>query len=212
MAAELERFIRNQLRDLPTNDSDRPLLESMLRTTQAYLRKPTPVSKTREEFKPRPNSRLDLWLQATGGELGHFSENARVSLFLAEEEAMSLNHNHIGTEHILLGVIKEDGNANKVLSNLGVAVDNVRSAVTLIVVRGDTEVHDFPSFTPRSRRVIQLAVDEARRLNSANVDSQELLLGLVREGDGIAARVLESLGVNLERTRLEIRKMFPTTS
>ena len=131
-----------------------------------------------------------------------FTERARKVLSLAQEEAQRFNHNYIGTEHLLLGLVREgDGVAAKVLSNLGVELNKVRSAVESIIGRGDRIVLGDIGLTPRAKKVIELAVDEARRLNHHYIGTEHLLLGMVREGEGIAAGVLESLGVNLEKVR-----------
>jgi len=123
-------------------------------------------------------------------------------LSLAQEEAQRFQHNYIGTEHLLLGLVREgEGVAAKVLSNLGVELNKVRSAVEFIIGRGDRIVLGEIGLTPRAKKVIELAVDEARRLNHHYIGTEHLLLGLVREGEGIAAGVLESLGVNLEKVR-----------
>ncbi|HEU0028856.1 MAG TPA: ATP-dependent Clp protease ATP-binding subunit [Ktedonobacterales bacterium] len=134
-----------------------------------------------------------------------FTERARKVLSLAQEEAQRFNHNYIGTEHLLLGLVREnDGVAAKVLSNLGVELNKVRSAVEFIIGRGDRIVLGDIGLTPRAKKVIELAVDEARRLGHHYIGTEHLLLGLVREGEGIAAGVLESLGVNLEKVRSEV--------
>jgi ATP-dependent Clp protease ATP-binding subunit ClpC len=131
-----------------------------------------------------------------------FTERARKVLSLAQDEAQRFNHNYIGTEHLLLGLVREgDGVAAKVLANLGVELNKVRSAVEFIIGRGDRIVLGEIGLTPRAKKVIELAVDEARRLNHHYIGTEHLLLGLVREGEGIAAGVLESLGVNLEKVR-----------
>src|SRR5512139_2168500 len=133
-----------------------------------------------------------------------FTERARRVLTLAQEEAHRFNHNYIGTEHILLGLVREgDGVAAKVLANLGVELNKVRSAVEFIIGRGDRAVMGEIGLTPRAKKVIELAVDEARRLNHHYIGTEHLLLGLVREGEGIAAGVLESLGVSLEKVRAQ---------
>ena len=132
-----------------------------------------------------------------------FTERARKVLSLAQDAAQRFNHNYIGTEHLLLGLVREgDGVAAKVLANLGVELQKVRSAVEFIIGRGDRIVLGEIGLTPRAKKVIELAVDEARRLNHHYIGTEHLLLGLVREGEGIAAGVLESLGVNLERARV----------
>jgi len=138
-----------------------------------------------------------------------FTERARRVLTLAQEEAQRFNHNYIGTEHLLLGLVREgDGVAAKVLSNLGVELSKVRSAVEFIIGRGDRATQGEIGLTPRAKKVIELAVDEARRLSHHYIGTEHLLLGLVREGEGIAASVLESLGVNLERVRAETTRIL----
>ena len=133
-----------------------------------------------------------------------FTERARRVLSLAQEEAQRFQHNYIGTEHLLLGLVREgDGVAAKVLSNMGVELYRVRNAVEFIIGRGDRIVLGEVGLTPRAKKVIELAVDEARRLNHHYIGTEHLLLGLVREGSGIAAGVLESLGVNLEKVRTQ---------
>src|SRR5206468_7281449 len=134
-----------------------------------------------------------------------FTERARRVLTLAQEEALRFNHNYIGTEHLLLGLVREgEGVAAKVLANLGVELNKVRSAVEFIIGRGDRTVMGEIGLTPRAKKVIELAVDEARRLNHHYIGTEHLLLGLVREGEGIAAGVLESLGVSLDKVRAQV--------
>ena len=138
-----------------------------------------------------------------------FTERARRVLTLAQEEAQRFNHNYIGTEHLLLGLVREgDGVAAKVLANLGVELSKVRSAVEFIIGRGERTSPAEIGLTPRAKKVIELAVDEARRLSHHYIGTEHLLLGLVREGEGIAASVLESLGVNLERVRAETTRIL----
>ncbi|MCC6626682.1 MAG: ATP-dependent Clp protease ATP-binding subunit [Chloroflexi bacterium] len=137
-----------------------------------------------------------------------FTERARKVLTLAQEEAQRFNHNYIGTEHLLLGLVREgDGVAARVLSNLGVQLPKVRSAVEFIIGRGEGLVVGEIGLTPRAKKVIELAVDEARRLNHHYIGTEHLLLGLVREGEGIAAGVLESLGVSLEKVRTQVMQV-----
>src|ERR687885_464804 len=134
-----------------------------------------------------------------------FTERARRVLTLAQEEAQRFNHSYIGTEHLLLGLVREgDGVAAKVLANLGVELNKVRSAVEFIIGRGDRAVLGEIGLTPRAKKVIELSVDEARRLNHHYIGTEHLLLGLVREGEGIAAGVLESLGVSLDKVRSQV--------
>jgi len=133
-----------------------------------------------------------------------FTERARQVMTLAKEEAQRFNHNYIGTEHLLLGLIRqEEGVAAKVLNNLGVELTKVRSAVEFIIGRGERQVIGKIGLTPRAKKVIELARDEARRLGHHYIGTEHLLLGLIREGEGIAAGVLESLGVNLERVQTQ---------
>ena len=141
-----------------------------------------------------------------------FSERARRVLSLAQEEAQRFNHNYIGTEHILLGLVREtEGVAARVLSNLGVELSKVRSAVEFIIGRGEKMVPGEIGLTPRAKKVIELAVDEARRLNHSYIGTEHLLIGLLREGEGVAAGVLESLGVTLEKIRSETERILSQT-
>ena len=137
-----------------------------------------------------------------------FSERARRVLSLAQEEAQRFNHNYIGTEHILLGLAREtDGVAAKVLTNLGVELTKVRSAVEFIIGRGERATPGEIGLTPRAKKVIELAVDEARRLNHNYIGTEHILLGLIKEGSGVAANVLKNLDVDLRKIRLEVEKL-----
>ena len=138
-----------------------------------------------------------------------FTERARRVLTLAQDEAQRFNHNYIGTEHLLLGLVREsDGVAARILANLSVELPKVRSSVEFIIGTGDRASSEDIGLTPRAKRVIELAVDEARRLNHSYIGTEHILLGLVREGEGIAAGVLESLGVNLARVRNEAQRVL----
>ncbi len=133
-----------------------------------------------------------------------FSERARRVLSYAQEEAQRFNHNYIGTEHILLGLVREtEGVGAKVLSNLNVELPKVRSAIEFIIGRGDRPPTDETALTPRAKKVIELAVDEARRLTHHYIGTEHLLIGIMREGEGVAAGVLESDGVTLDKVRAE---------
>lgn len=133
-----------------------------------------------------------------------FSQRARSALDLAREEATRFNHNYLGTEHQLLGLIRErEGVAAKVLAGLGIELDKVRSAVEFTIGRGDRPPVGEIGWTPRARKVLELAVEEAGRLGHHYIGTEHLLLGLVREGEGIAAGVLESLGATMKRVRRE---------
>ena len=148
-----------------------------------------------------------MFRKSSGGfsdKFERFTERARLALSLAQDEAQKLNHNYMGTEHILLGLVREeeaDAPSTKILEYLGVRPEDVRREVIFIIGRGDRIVLGEIGLTPRAKKVLELAVDEARRLNHHYVGTEHLLLGLLREGEGIAAGVLESLGVSLGRAR-----------
>ena len=134
-----------------------------------------------------------------------FSERARRVLTIAQEEARNLNHSYIGTEHILLGLVREEeGVAAKVLTNLGIGLSKVRSAVEFIIGRGEKPSTGETGLTPRAKKVIELAIDEARQLGHNYIGTEHLLLGLLREGEGVASSVLDSFGITLERARAEV--------
>ncbi len=144
-----------------------------------------------------------------GSRFEKFSERARRVLSLAQEEAQRFNHNYIGTEHILLGLVREtEGVAARVLSGLNVDLTKVRSAVEFIIGRGERPAQGEIGLTPRAKKVVELAVDEARRMNHTYIGTEHLLIGLLREGEGVAAGVLESLGVNLEKVRAETHRIL----
>src|ERR1700739_4275162 len=122
-----------------------------------------------------------------------FTERARRSIVLAQEEAQRLGNNYIGTEHILLGIISEgESPAAKVLETLGVNLAKARQEVEAIIARGAEIVQQEMIFTPPAKRAIELAFEEARQLNHNYVGTEHLLLGLIRQGDGVAKRVLEA--------------------
>jgi len=138
-----------------------------------------------------------------------FSERARRALTRAQEEAQHFGHSYIDTEHILLGLIAEDDSvASQVLNNMGVATSKVRSAVEFIVGRGGRPNTNEVGLTPRAKKVIELAVDEARRLNHSYIGTEHLLLGLLKEREGSAAGVLESLGVTFDKVLVEVNKLL----
>ena len=138
-----------------------------------------------------------------------FTERARKVLALAQEEAQRFNHSYISTEHILLGITSEgSGVATKVLQNLGVELDKIRTAVEFVIGRGESKSQGEVGLTPRAKKVIELAVDEARHLNHNYIGTEHLLLGLLREGEGVASGVLESLGVSLEKARAEVLRFL----
>ncbi len=131
-----------------------------------------------------------------------FSERARRVLSLAQEEAQHFNHNYIGTEHVLLGLVREpEGVGTRVLISMGIDLSKVPSAVEFIIGRGEKPTTGDVGLTPRAKKVIELAVDEARQMSHQYIGTEHLLIGLLREGEGVAAGVLESLGVSLDKSR-----------
>ncbi len=142
-----------------------------------------------------------------------FTKRARRVLTLAQEEAQRLNHNYIGTEHLLLGLVREEnGVAVRVLRDLGVDPKQIRERVERTVGRGQRAAFGKLSLTPRTKRVIELAVDEARRLGHHYIGTEHLLLGLVRAGEGVAVDVLRGLGVSLDRVRSQTARVMMETS
>jgi ATP-dependent Clp protease ATP-binding subunit ClpC len=131
-----------------------------------------------------------------------FTERARQVVVLAQEEARALKHNYIGTEHLLLGLLREEeGIAARVLESLEVTVEEVRAQVANIVGEGDEVPGAQIPFTPRAKNVLELALREALSLGHNHVGTEHVLLGLVREGEGVAARILLDLGVTAEAVR-----------
>lgn len=134
-----------------------------------------------------------------------FTEEAKRVLQLAEDEARRLNHNYIGTEHLLLGLISlSEGVSGLVLANLGLELNRVRPAVEFIVGKGDRKITGDIGLTPRATKVMELAIDESRKWGHQYVSSEHILLGLMCEGEGIAVSALESLGISLYKVRSQI--------
>jgi ATP-dependent Clp protease ATP-binding subunit ClpC len=137
-----------------------------------------------------------------------FTNGAKHVLVFAQDAAQHFNHNHIGTEHLLHGLVRvKAGRARTVLRELGVDPDHVCYAVETSIGRGDRTVSGDLSLTPRAKKALELTVAEARRLQQNHIDTEHLLLGLVAEGEGIAADVLTSLGVELEGARAAVRRL-----
>ena len=135
---------------------------------------------------------------------GRFTERAQKVLALAQEEALRLGHNNIGTEHILLGIVREGkGIAAKALSALGLSTEKIQKEVEALIGRGQ-ELTQTIHYTPRAKKVIELSMDEARKLGHSYVGTEHILLGLIREGEGVAARVLNNLGVSLNKARQQV--------
>lgn len=139
---------------------------------------------------------------------GRFTERAQRVLALAQEEAVRLGHNSIGTEHILLGLVREgEGIAAKALLSLGLSLEKIQDEVETLIGRG----HDKPTntpYTPRAKKVIELSMDEARKLGHTYVGTEHILLGLIREGEGVAARVLNNLGISLNKARQQVLQLL----
>jgi ATP-dependent Clp protease ATP-binding subunit ClpC len=138
-----------------------------------------------------------------------FTDRARRVVVLAQEEARMLNHNYIGTEHILLGLIHEgEGVAAKALKSLGISLEAVRQQVEEIIGRGQQAPSGHIPFTPRAKKVLELSLREALQLGHTYIGTEHILLGLIREGDGVAAQVLVRLGADLDRTRQQVIQLL----
>lgn len=139
---------------------------------------------------------------------GRFTERAQKVLALAQEEALRLGHNNIGTEHILLGLVREgEGIAAKALQALGLGSEKIQKEVESLIGRGQ-EMSQTIHYTPRAKKVIELSMDEARKLGHSYVGTEHILLGLIREGEGVAARVLNNLGVSLNKARQQVLQLL----
>ncbi|MBN6205008.1 ATP-dependent protease ATP-binding subunit ClpC [Ralstonia pickettii] len=139
---------------------------------------------------------------------GRFTERAQKVLALSQEEAVRLGHNNIGTEHILLGLVREgEGIAAKALQSLGVEVEKIQEEVEKLIGVGKQPMQSI-HYTPRAKKVVELSQDEARKLGHSYVGTEHILLGLIREGEGVAARVLNNLGVSLNKARQQVLKLL----
>ena len=138
-----------------------------------------------------------------------FTDRARRVVVLAQEEARMLNHNYIGTEHLLLGLIHEgQGVAARALESLGVSLEAVRAQVEQIIGQGQEAPSGHIPFTPRAKKVLELSLRESRQLGHDYIGTEHLLLGLIREGSGVAAQVLVRLGADLNRTRQQVVQLL----
>ncbi len=138
-----------------------------------------------------------------------FTDRARRVVVLAQEEARMLNHNYIGTEHILLGLIHEgEGVAAKALESLGIALEGVRAQVEEIIGQGQQAPSGHIPFTPRAKKVLELSLREALQLGHNYIGTEHILLGLIREGEGVAAQVLQKLGADLNRVRQQVLQLL----
>jgi ATP-dependent Clp protease ATP-binding subunit ClpA len=131
-----------------------------------------------------------------------FTDRARRVVVLAQEEARMLNHNYIGTEHLLLGLIHEgEGVAAKALESMSISLEGVRQQVEEIIGQGQAAPTGHIPFTPRAKKVLELSLREALQLGHNYIGTEHILLGLIREGEGVAAQVLQKLGADLDRVR-----------
>jgi ATP-dependent Clp protease ATP-binding subunit ClpC len=138
-----------------------------------------------------------------------FTDRARRVVVLAQEEARMLNHNYIGTEHILLGLIHEgEGVAAKGLEALGISLEGVRAQVEEIIGQGQQAPSGHIPFTPRAKKVLELSLREALQLGHNYIGTEHILLGLIREGEGVAAQVLVKLGADLNRVRQQVIQLL----
>ena len=142
-----------------------------------------------------------------------FTDRARRVVVLAQEEARMLNHNYIGTEHILLGLIHEgEGVAAKALESLGISLEAVRQQVEEIIGQGQQAPSGHIPFTPRAKKVLELSLREALQLGHNYIGTEHILLGLIREGDGVAAQILVEGGVRLDPARTQVIRLLHDSS
>jgi ATP-dependent Clp protease ATP-binding subunit ClpC len=138
-----------------------------------------------------------------------FTDRGRLVVILAQKEARMLNHNYMGTEHILLGLLHEgEGVAAKSLESLGISLEGVRSQVEEIAGQGQEAPSGHIPFTPRTKKMLELSLREAAQLGHDYIGTEHILLGLIREGEGIAAQVLVELGAELTRVRQEVIQLL----
>ena len=140
---------------------------------------------------------------------GRFTERAQKALLYAQEEARNIGHNYVGTEHLLLGLLREEGGAAaKVLADLGMEIDKMREYIVRLVGKGNYNFSEGFGYTPRTKRVMELSFYEARNLGHNYVGTEHLLLALIREGEGVAARIMKDAGVDLEKVRALVMKIL----
>lgn len=189
-------IVLNRGKNSPSGDAEAPFSEDVPSTASSSIIPPAEHTALQGQST-----------QQSGEPFDKFTEQARKALSLAQEEAQGFQHNYIGTEHLLLGLLHEDKSLGaRVLKNLGVELARVRSAVVFIIGRGDRIVLGEIGLTPRAKKVLELSIDEAQRMGHERIGTEHILLGLVREGEGIAAGVLTSMGVKLEQVRAETLK------
>jgi ATP-dependent Clp protease ATP-binding subunit ClpC len=146
---------------------------------------------------------------AGGGLFERFTDPARRVVVFTQEEARLLNHNYIGTEHILLGLIHEgEGVAGEALESLNISLEAVRQQVEYIIGRGQAAPTGHIPFTPRAKKVLELSMRESLLFHHSLIGTEHILLGLVREGEGVAAQILQRLGADLDRVRDRVRRIM----
>jgi ATP-dependent Clp protease ATP-binding subunit ClpC len=138
-----------------------------------------------------------------------FTDRSRRVVVEAQDEARTLNHDHIGTEHILLGLVHEGkGTGTKALESLGISLEAVRQQVEEVIGQGQHAPSGRIPFTPRAKKVLELALSESKALGHDYIGTEHILLGLIREGDGVAAQVLAKLGADLNRVRQQVIQLL----
>lgn len=158
--------------------------------------------------------RLLSWLpelprSRRGAFFGRFTDRARAVVVLAQDEARRFDHNYLGTEHILLGLLREEqGVAAKALTSMGVSLGRTRERVRELIGEGTEPAGGRVPFTPRAKKALELSLREARALGHDYVGTEHILLGLVREGDGVAARMLEGMGIDHDRSREAVLRVL----
>ena len=140
--------------------------------------------------------------------LGRFDQQARRVVVLAQEEARTLDHNYIGTEHILLGLIREGGAAARALESPGISLDAVRQQVEQIIGRGQQAPSGHVPFTKRAKKALELSLRESLQLGHNYIGTEHILLGLLREGDGVAVQVLVKLDADLNQVRQQVLQLL----
>ncbi len=176
------------------------ITQRCIRSVSRWLTRHRRAGSCRKGAKARTNQ---------GGNFDRFTERARKVMQLAQEEAQRLHHNYIGTEHLLLGLLREgEGVVWHVLTHQGMDLEQARQAVEGIVGLGDHLLSGEIGLTPRAKHVVELAVDEAYRLHHQYIGTEHLLLGLLREGEGIGAGVLERFGLSLREVRANILQVL----
>ena len=138
-----------------------------------------------------------------------FTDRARRVVVASQEEARTLNHSFIGPEHILLGLLNEgEGLAVRVLESLGISLETIRRQVEEIIGRGEYTSQKSIPFTPQAKKVLELSLSESKQLGHRYIGTEHILLGLIRQGDGVAAQVLAGLGADLERVRQQVIQLL----